>query len=440
MTRRRIGKIVIPMSLVHGVLAILLLGLITLGVTAAFKTKAQEIVDNRETVKEYQSNIEDQASFVTDYMMAKYLDENRLLVGTNPPSFANEKVFTMTMPKKAYSNIYQRNFIGADYVNGGWDYDGKEFEEACKAVGISVESARYEIESGAFRRMTDPTFRENGKVLGALETPFEYDIEYNSGDEISLLAPYFTSGEISGSVLTEDVLPVRGLFTKNAQIKALSRPTLSPMELRTLSTNELAENEETIWKFYDQYVLSHYTKGSDVVPTAKEAAAWLVKPCDENDDMSINIWRMNMIERVTAVFSAYDYNWEVYAPNNMDAVEYFLNEGHQGYCIHFATAGALILREMGIPARFAGGYIVNGAKFKYSASDEAYKQDVYDRDAHAWVEVYLNHIGWVPVECTPSYTTKDESLTTGQESKELLGRPSEVLIRESSYYKNAWHR
>ena len=85
-------------------------------------------------------------------------------------------------------------------------------------------------------------------------------------------------------------------------------------------------------------------------------------------------------------------------PEGRDFVEYFLSENHQGYCRHFASAAALLLRAAGVPARYVEGYAVspNGEK------DENGWILLPDSSAHAWVEVYISGVGWQPVETTGS--------------------------------------
>ena len=78
-----------------------------------------------------------------------------------------------------------------------------------------------------------------------------------------------------------------------------------------------------------------------------------------------------------------------------DFVDHFLTEG-RGYCVHFATAGTLLLRLQGIPARYVSGYAAQ--------LDQRGRGDVQDSDAHAWVEVYIDGCGWYPVEMTPGYS------------------------------------
>lgn len=89
-----------------------------------------------------------------------------------------------------------------------------------------------------------------------------------------------------------------------------------------------------------------------------------------------------------------------------DFVTRFLEEG-RGYCVHFATAGAMLLRRQNIPARYVTGYVVN--------LDRQGRGTVRDGDAHAWVEIYLDGYGWYPVEMTPGYSGGGGDVTLSEE-------------------------
>ena len=89
---------------------------------------------------------------------------------------------------------------------------------------------------------------------------------------------------------------------------------------------------------------------------------------------------------------------------SMDGVENFLFNTHEGYCVQFASAVALILREYGIPARFCEGYIATGLE-KMRGNDFIYGAYVHDYEAHAWVEVWFDGLGWIQYETTPQYYT-----------------------------------
>lgn len=89
-------------------------------------------------------------------------------------------------------------------------------------------------------------------------------------------------------------------------------------------------------------------------------------------------------------------------PAGKDFVSYFLKENKKGYCVHFASAGAVLLRAMGIPARYAEGYLATEEDLRAKGSDgfSAVRED----HAHAWVEVYIPGYGWIPKEMTPGFS------------------------------------
>ncbi|MDN3648933.1 DUF3488 and transglutaminase-like domain-containing protein [Reinekea marina] len=76
-----------------------------------------------------------------------------------------------------------------------------------------------------------------------------------------------------------------------------------------------------------------------------------------------------------------------------DSLADFWLLGKRGFCSHYASATAYILRAVGIPTRLVGGYL--GGVYNESAN---YIQ-VRQMEAHVWVEVWLNG-GWVRFDPT----------------------------------------
>ena len=87
---------------------------------------------------------------------------------------------------------------------------------------------------------------------------------------------------------------------------------------------------------------------------------------------------------------------------SLDGVENFLINTKEGYCVQFASAVTLILRELGIPARYVEGYIADEIE-RVSRDDFVYGGYVRDYNAHAWVEVWYDGVGWIQYETTPQY-------------------------------------
>ena len=76
-------------------------------------------------------------------------------------------------------------------------------------------------------------------------------------------------------------------------------------------------------------------------------------------------------------------------------LESFLFDRKEGHCEYFASAMALMLRTLGVPARPANGFF-GGV---YNSFGRFYT--VRQADAHSWVEVYFAGYGWVTFDPTP---------------------------------------
>lgn len=85
-------------------------------------------------------------------------------------------------------------------------------------------------------------------------------------------------------------------------------------------------------------------------------------------------------------------------PAGRDFVDYFLNENQRGYCVHFASSTAALLQAIGIPARYVIGYRVVIDKPDTWV-------DVPRYAAHAWTEVYVKGVGWLPIESSAGYSS-----------------------------------
>ncbi|MBR1854164.1 MAG: hypothetical protein IJ794_13650 [Lachnospiraceae bacterium] len=87
-------------------------------------------------------------------------------------------------------------------------------------------------------------------------------------------------------------------------------------------------------------------------------------------------------------------------PVNRDVVEYFLFESRRGFCMHYASAATLMYRMYGVPARYVTGMVARPEDFTLQ-DDGTYAATLTDLRKHAWVEIYRDDYGWVPVEMTP---------------------------------------
>ena len=78
----------------------------------------------------------------------------------------------------------------------------------------------------------------------------------------------------------------------------------------------------------------------------------------------------------------------------VDPVDEFLFDSKRGFCGHYASAFAVLMREAGIPARVVTGYL--GGTLNPYGNYWVVRQS----DAHAWVEIWIAGSGWVRVDPT----------------------------------------
>lgn len=90
---------------------------------------------------------------------------------------------------------------------------------------------------------------------------------------------------------------------------------------------------------------------------------------------------------------AFTYSTQVAPGTSLGTLNDFLLDGRTGYCEQFAGALAVMARIAGVPSRVVVGFLP-GHKV-----DDQWRVSL--RNMHAWVEVYLNGLGWVALDATP---------------------------------------
>jgi hypothetical protein len=106
--------------------------------------------------------------------------------------------------------------------------------------------------------------------------------------------------------------------------------------------------------------------------------------------------RYDMARAIESYLRQYEYDLDVEPPPlDADIVDYFVFTAQRGYCDYSATAMTVMLRAVGVAARYASGFGMG----TYDFAEEAYV--VIGTNAHAWTEVYFPGLGWVEFEPTP---------------------------------------
>lgn len=93
-------------------------------------------------------------------------------------------------------------------------------------------------------------------------------------------------------------------------------------------------------------------------------------------------------------------------PEGEDFLQWFLKEKNPGNAVAFATAAVMAYRTAGYPARYVEGYHLSTAEAKSLSEQNKKEVTLTTQNAHAWVEVYVMGIGWMPVEVVPGLYTE----------------------------------
>lgn len=150
--------------------------------------------------------------------------------------------------------------------------------------------------------------------------------------------------------------------------------------LSGISSDDVFENA------YRDFVYANYTS---IDPETMDFMSQIIQKQGFSKQTPGNIHNVATYIQNAATYNL-DYDRRLdKASNNAIA---FLRQYKEGVCRHYATAATLLYRALGYPARFTVGAVAELTADTWT--------DVMPSQAHAWVEVYLDGIGWIQVEVT----------------------------------------
>ncbi len=130
-------------------------------------------------------------------------------------------------------------------------------------------------------------------------------------------------------------------------------------------------------------------------------------PVDNNPRLKAEGRRLQLkytddIERAQAILDIIredDYHYTLTPPllSGNEAgheLDRFFYESKKGFCVHYASVFTFVMRASGTPARLVTGYL--GGEYNTQSGHLS----IYQYDAHAWSEIWVNDKGWVRVDPT----------------------------------------
>jgi transglutaminase-like putative cysteine protease len=161
-------------------------------------------------------------------------------------------------------------------------------------------------------------------------------------------------------------------------------PIIPPAQLRKSSA------------VYPDDIRDLYLQVPQLDPRIKKLAEKIVEKSHNEYDRAANI--------ELYLKSHYGYTLDLTGRQTDDPLAYFLFERREGHCEYFAAAMTVMLRDLGIPARYVGGFLPG------EYNDLGGDYIIRASDAHAWVEAYFPGYGWITFDPTPAGNGKRKGL------------------------------
>ena len=289
-------------------------------------------------------------------------------------------------PAVEKDRFYLRGLAYDQYNGRSWSHGGTR------------QSSLSSVADGTF--LARPT---GSRPSGSLSGTIHQDILLEALDTAVLFAAPFAEF-VSGDFLTLQADAMGGLY--------LPVPPSSRIRYSVTSyVPQLVADERTASILaYPDSIRSHYLQ----VPMGSQMVADLAHRVTQQ--------ATTPFEQTLAIqehlLENYRYSLENDTATLNHPLEEFLFTRKTGYCEHYATAMVVMLRTVGIPARLVTGFLATewneyGGYFT-----------VRQRDAHAWVEVYFPHSGWITMDPTP--TVSAAATTSRWEALSRLGESARL--------------
>ncbi|MBP3360345.1 MAG: transglutaminase domain-containing protein [Clostridia bacterium] len=305
------------------------------------------------------------------------------------------------------NELYLGGYVGTDYVpeEGKWEQYGGE-----------VFAGEW---SGLFRWLDTQNFHSQFSAAQAIDKSGHTDRECSisvrnlRADRRYLYVPSFLSSINSGRYKLKKDLSVnsRGVFGTNEYTFSFMECDTNAYDIPEITAmGQALSKQNGASDVYGGFVRSVYTR------LDKDTEKLLDDIFFSSDNTESETGIYSAVTRIRAVLelrTSYSSSPPIYISGDSEFTDWFLNTAKVGNSVYFATVGTLALRAAGYPARYAEGY--------YAENPQSDTKEITTKNAHAWSEVYIDHVGWIPVEFTPGYY-----------SETVMGEQTVEISRESA--------
>lgn len=340
----------------------------------------------------------------------------------------------VTLPH-SYTTVYLRGYASSYYTKNHWGIrENKEYDSLLSSYEKETSFPLTPLELFSYSQRLPYLYQTN------------ITIEPKRADKSYAYVPY--------SMLPNDsVTEVQDLYYKpksntNQSYTIPVGTYLTGTEIKNSTFDALSESSSTSASFfnsttkYDAVLDAYSAHFSEDYLTISKSLASALSPIAEALESKANYILADYPEIVQSYLEQiYTYTLTPKkAPKNEDATLYFLQKSREGYCVHFASSATLLLRAMGIPARYVEGYVISPNDFSkgsFDAKTGQYTVNVPESNAHAWTEYYTDDNGWQILDATPGYTESSIASDPASASQSTTASTQEVQAQQEATSETA---
>ena len=363
-----------------------------------YKDELKSILELKPRILEIQDEIETKFSLFGGTTQIQIQYDKETLTNDARKNHGRE-ILSIITSAKPYQSVYLKGYNGNVYKDGTWSGNDKTIQSYVEYQGQKEE------------QLAQALFDSGYQQLQSNQDTMSYEINYVGVAGNMAHVPYFSDfASLDGNkyrVESDYLLGRTGWDTIRGV--ALNLPRIS----------------------YDgNYSLGEFAWYGNVVYKEYREVPLEIRRAIRGLDLSNMVGDDASTEEITAAVrqclaDLADYTLEpMELPADADPIVFFLTESKEGYCMHFASAATMMLRYMGVPARYVSGYVIDAHRFKetkkgysklvwdeetkswvehYVDAGIGYTAKATDYNEHAWVEYFVDGLGWVPLEVTPGY-------------------------------------
>ncbi len=313
--------------------------------------------------------------------------------------FEKTKEPSLMIKTEIPQKFYLRGYIGEVYTGISWEgFDSSTYQEG--------EELFYWLHKSGFYGLT--TIADVGQLMRGKKDTARMEIKNLGGCHQHGYLPYALA---DSTILRQDIIGDNRIEKNTDTLTVEYLPGSIPQWYETLlwmaQNQDIPEVKEYIKKeeSYREFV---YKNNLQLTNTVVGIFGTIFEEDHKKEKTLSEI--LDLIRETLEEKMTYDESVLTYNGRN-DFVKFTLEQTKKGYSPHYATIATMMLRYMGVPARYAEGYFLSADEAaEYGANEEIFLTESH---AHAWAEYYMEGIGWIPFEVTPGYIDEEEWEETG---------------------------